>query len=398
MSTQQPSAASQLSRTQNITPAPGPWNLYVEINPLLTKHLTGVGRFVARLTGALGRLCSLRLIGTLNRDFPRSIFLDNALVRGEEIQPGPADLPSPKEDLAAWVQRLLRCPRHVQDVERARLSPGLFTYLRPTERFFAHEVGLLHDFVPIILPWTQAQETRELFHSFCSHRMALFDKLVANSQSTKAEALWLCDVPEANIVVAYPGPSLCTTCHSHPGCVRRQNDLIAVVATLEPRKNLNFVLDWFLNSDVLAAGTELCWVGPKGWWTAETTLPGAADPLRRLRRGSRKVQFLGMISDERLCALYHRAAFTICPSLYEGFGFPVLDSLRHGTPVLCSFNSALQEFAGPGVFYFDPYDSGSLDAAYREMVAAQPLAIERADLDARCSWDGMARTVLKLCA
>jgi glycosyltransferase involved in cell wall biosynthesis len=383
---------------QEVGALPQPAHLYVDINPLLTRHLTGVGRFVARLVEALGRVCPLRLVGTLNPDFPRRIFLDNALIRGQELHPTAADLPGPREDLADWVKRLLRSPRQVHDVELARRSAGLFTFLRPAERVFGHEIGLLHDFVPIILPWTQAEETRDLFHSFCSERVALYDRLIANSQSTKAEAHWLCDVPDERIVVSYPGPSLCASCHSHPGPVAREAHLIVIVATREPRKNLDFVLDWFRYSPVLAPESELCWVGVKGWWTSQIPAAASADLRTSAPSLSRRIQFLGMIPDDQLCALYRRAAFTMCPSLYEGFGFPVLDSLRHGAPVLCSYNSALQEFAGPGVFFFDPYDGASLDLAYRELMASRPLAIARPDLESRCSWEGMARTVLKLSA
>ena len=71
-----------------------------------------------------------------------------------------------------------------------------------------------------------------------------------------------------------------------------------------------------------------------------------------------------MVPDAALCRLYRRAGRTIYPSLYEGFGFPVLDSLRHGTPVLTSQNSSLREFTVPGVTFFDPCDAATLDAAW----------------------------------
>jgi glycosyltransferase involved in cell wall biosynthesis len=98
-----------------------------------------------------------------------------------------------------------------------------------------------------------------------------------------------------------------------------------------------------------------------------------------------------------LCRLYRQAACTVYPSLYEGFGFPVLDSLRHGTPVLCGYNSSLQEFAGPGVFYFDVCDPASLDAAFQDWQAAQPFQIQRADLQEKYTWDGFAETVDSQC-
>jgi len=121
---------------------------------------------------------------------------------------------------------------------------------------------------------------------------------------------------------------------------------------------------------------------------------------RRLGNGPRakQVRFLGKVSDRRLCELYRQASATIYPSLYEGFGFPVLDSLRHGTPVLCAYNSSLGEFEGPGVHYFDATDPSSLDEAYKVFLATKTGSLERADLDRRLNWDNMARTISTLCA
>jgi glycosyltransferase involved in cell wall biosynthesis len=146
---------------------------------------------------------------------------------------------------------------------------------------------------------------------------------------------------------------------------------------------------------VLPGEWELCWVGPRGWWAPERWLSGLS---RRARRhGARRVRLAGMVSDEELCQLYRQATFCIYPSLYEGFGFPVLDALLHGTPVLSSLNSSLQEFAGPGVFYFDPCEAATLDAACAALLEGLPLAFERDDLRRRCCWDSLARRVAGLC-
>src|SRR5262249_12534760 len=141
---------------------------------------------------------------------------------------------------------------------------------------------------------------------------------------------------------------------------------ILVVSTLEPRKNAQFLLDWYLNTDVLDEDAELLWVGPRGWLSRSGT------ELKGSHTRSERIRFLGTVPDSRLCELYRQAAFTIYPSLYEGFGFPVLDSLMHGTPVLCGRNSSLQEFSGSSVIYFDPCDPASLDIAYRELRERQP--------------------------
>jgi glycosyltransferase involved in cell wall biosynthesis len=87
----------------------------------------------------------------------------------------------------------------------------------------------------------------------------------------------------------------------------------------------------------------------------------------------------------------------IYPSLYEGFGLPVLDALLHGTPVLCSGNSSLMEFAGPGVEFFDPCDSGSVDEAW-DRLYLQNLPISRPDLADSCSWDTFTDGLLAVVA
>jgi glycosyltransferase involved in cell wall biosynthesis len=241
-----------------------------------------------------------------------------------------------------------------------------------------------------VLPWTHTKNTKNDFGDFCAWRLALGDKAIAISEATRFDAGWLSTMPVENVVVGYPGPSLCVHQHAFPGSVRRSRRMILVVSTLEPRKNGRFLMEWFLNTAVLPDDMELWWVGPQGWlcdWSAG---------VRRRGRSARQIRLLGMVSDSRLCELYRQAAFSIYPSLYEGFGFPVLDSLRHGTPVLSSYNSSLQEFGGPGVFYFDAYDPASVDSACRELLGAQPLVVERDDLDKRFSWTALARTALEL--
>jgi glycosyltransferase involved in cell wall biosynthesis len=151
------------------------------------------------------------------------------------------------------------------------------------------------------------------------------------------------------------------------------------------------LLQWFLNTCVLPDDFELWWAGPEGWlWEG----PQAVRENPRFQR----VKFLGMVSDAELCRLYREVTFTVYPSLYEGFGFPVLDSLLHDAPVLSSYNSSLAELESTGVFYFDPCELATLDAAYLQMVAAQPIAIDHQQLRQRFTWEALAQRTLKLAA
>lgn len=373
-------------------PGPGGDPLYVEVSPLLGRYLAGIGRFAARLIEALARLTPLRLVTTIQGEHARNMRLSQVLRCGQEIAIADAELPSADTDLARWTRRLFyrRPQRH--DLRLAERCAILYTMLRPPRRHFRRELCLLYDFTPLLMPDYHVAETRAHFGALFTQSAALCDKLLAISCSTKADAGWLCRVAPEDVVVGYPGPTLCVHQHASPEAVARRNDVILVVSTLEPRKNGPFLLHWFKTTRVLKTGTELWWVGPRGWLLG----PPSGAPTRASQ--GRRIRFLGSVPDRELCQLYRQASFTIYPSLYEGFGLPVLDSLRHGTPVLSSFNSSLQEFAGPGVFYFDSCDPASLDNACQELLASMPITIDRAHLDHRFSWEAMARKVLSLCA
>jgi hypothetical protein len=366
--------------------------LYVEVTPLLSRRLTGIGRFAARLLEALAVRTPLRL--TTMRT--RSLNLSTALLAGREAVVNGEDLRRrADEDLARWVRRLLRLPQRPHDPRLAARCPGLYTMLRPPQRYFGRELAILYDFTSQLLPWTHQRDTCLDFGDFFTRTARNCDKLLAISHSTRANARWLCAAPLQDIVVGYPGPSMCVHAHAHSQPTARDANTILVVATHEPRKNGRFLLDWFFQTRVVPAGTRLLWAGSDGWLCT-------LGRRKRITVAGRHVEFLGMVSDARLCELYQRATLTIYPSLYEGFGFPVLDALRHGTPVLCSYNSSLQEFDGLGARFFDPCEMASLDEAFsalwEELRSGNYQPAEQVALDERFSWDRLADTVLALCA
>ncbi len=267
---------------------------------------------------------------------------------------------------------------------------AVFGCLREHNRRFPFEVSVLHDFTTLVVPHTHSETTRGMFAGFFAETLLSSDAAIAVSRSTKADARWLCDFPAEKISVAPSGPSLCVGRHLDPQPVTRRPEVGLVVSTLEPRKNAFFLLDWFRQSQALPPGSELWWVGPLGWLTSR----------RRLRQyqnaDGRKVRFLGVVSDAELCRLYRTAGWSAYPSLYEGFGFPVLDALRHGTPVLSSYHSSLCELDHSGVHFFDPFDPSTVDDAYRACAAAGGAVAPPEALDALYNWNAVARAVLDL--
>lgn len=346
--------------------------VYVDATPLGDKHLTGIGRYTARLALALGRLVPTRFFSG-----------------DQEVVPTAVDW-TPDQDLADWGRAIWRSPRRPLGAVPPA-SIGVYPCLRPEERRFPFEVSILHDFTPLVVPGTHSEQTRGMFQGFFARTLLASDAALSVSHSTKADAAWLCDFPQDRITVAHSGPSICVDRHLHERPVRRRPNVGLVVSTIEPRKNAFFLLEWFKNATALPADLELWWVGPMGWLTS----PSQLKPYQRLA-GGRRVRFLGVVSDTKLCELYQTAGFSIYPSLYEGFGFPVLDALRHGAPVFAGYHSSLREFDDPALWFFDPCDASTLDEAWQSFAERAVSPRPRAAFDDHYHWTRVARTLLDL--
>lgn len=126
------------------------------------------------------------------------------------------------------------------------------------------------------------------------------------------------------------------------------------VGTLEPRKNLTALLRAYQKS---GRQESLVIVGKKGWIKDEAlTKSISADTLER-------VIFTGFVDDEDLPVVYARARLFIFPSLYEGFGLPLLEAMASSVPVIASDISPFRDIAGDLIDYFDPNDIFSMQTA-----------------------------------
>jgi glycosyltransferase involved in cell wall biosynthesis len=137
---------------------------------------------------------------------------------------------------------------------------------------------------------------------------------------------------------------------------------LLAVGTLEPRKNLPRLLDAF---GEVAAGLPDHWlvvVGPVGW-----------GPRLRPTWDSVRVKLAGPVGDRLLHALYQAADGLAYPSLYEGFGLPVLEAMANGTPVLTSDRSSLPEVAGDAALLVDPLDRAAIAAGLVRLAGDQAL-------------------------
>ena len=221
------------------------------------------------------------------------------------------------------------------------------------------------------------------------------DKIIAISKATKNDLIELLKIPPGKIEVIYPGRTdFRSVSKSLPSGLKKQA-FILTVGTIEPRKNLEGLFKAYaLLPPNLQEKYPLAVVGAEGWQTAKIF-----NTFNRLNLGG-KVKFLGYVSDEVLARLYREAAVFCYPSLYEGFGFPVLEALSFGTPAVISRTSSLPEVAGRGALYVDPQDPKSISGGLERLLehkeeaeGLRKLALIEAQ---KFSWEKTAHETLKV--
>jgi glycosyltransferase involved in cell wall biosynthesis len=170
--------------------------------------------------------------------------------------------------------------------------------------------------------------------------------VIAVSEFTRDELIELLEVNPERIRVVPNGISGLFAPEGHPG----KGDYVLAVGTLEPRKNLRRLIEATRDLDA-----ELRIVGRRGWGDVDV------DETR--------VRWLGEVPDDELATLYRGARCVAYPSLYEGFGYPVVEGMACGTPVVTSAGGATEEIASGAAVLVDPLDAESIRAGIEEAIA-----------------------------
>lgn len=225
------------------------------------------------------------------------------------------------------------------------------------------------------------------------------NQIIAVSESTKSDLVSHYHIDPANISVIHSGVSISRPAEENLLRFKRDNNLpdrfILYVGTLEPRKNITGLIRTFniLKGQSGYEDVELILIGKEGWQFQDIS--------REIQNSSYKsqIRYLGHVVDG-LASYYSLATVCVYPSFFEGFGFPVVEAMVCGTPVIVSANSSLPEVAGDAGLFVNPYNISEIVSAL-EVVLSEPVIRSRMikkglNQATKFTWENSARRTLNI--
>ncbi len=279
-------------------------------------------------------------------------------------------------------------------------NPTLDFLLKGTDVFHASNLiknpprrvrvtATIHDMTCWIAPELHNKANIRADRRFARNVLRKASGIITVSEHTRADLLRMVDIAPERVRTIHPGvpPQYFEADSSHPPAqYRLDKPYMLYVGTIEPRKNIEALLDAYeALPEELRRKYDLVVAGPVGW---------SAQRIR-VRLESSSARYLGYVPEVDMPALTRAARLFVYPSLYEGFGFPVAQAMAAGVPVITSAVSSLPEIAGGSAMLVDPRSVDEIRRAMERVLEDPALANSLASQGrqrAKCfQWESCAR-------
>ena len=347
--------------------------IVLDVTPL--SHLrTGIGNYMLGMLGGLAEAAGARHELVLFAPTgPRNIA---RLRQALEGIPGERKLIVVPPPSTIWRRLWSRTQKLAVERVVGRLDVFHFSdWMYPPQRDGVRTTTV-HDLIPLHHPEWVNSRTRELHVPKYHHAARTCDVIFANSQFTAADVATTLGYPRERIAVAYPG--------IHPrfdadGPTADMNGpYLFTTATIEPRKNLETLLEAFALARARRPELQL-------------VIAGAGPTLDR-----DGVRALGYVGDDELPPLYRGAEAFLFPSLFEGFGIPVVEAMACGTPAVVSSHPSLDEASDDAAVRVEPCDPEAIVTGIEQALAQRESLVPRGLEHARrFSWLACGEAILR---
>lgn len=262
---------------------------------------------------------------------------------------------------------------------------------------------MVHDVIPLLPRFRRHSFRAILFRQSYSSSLRRADLVLTDSEHSKADMVSVCGIAPEGILVTYLGfdpdmyQSSLTDARQKTQVLSRYGidaPYILWVGKMEPRKNLVALVQAYglLLERRKGLALQLVLCGAQNWG-CENLNRLLAEPSYR-----GKVIRTGVVRNSDLSVLYRAAVGFAMPSLYEGFGLPILEAMASGVPVMSSNQSSLPEIAGNAALYFDPESVEEMSKAMERLLTdgalRQQLVARGRERVKRFSWEACARATL----
>ena len=281
---------------------------------------------------------------------------------------------------------------------RAELLAGAFDILHAPDFVLpptaARTLLTVHDLTFLVHPECAEAGLRRYLTRAVPYALRRATMVLVDSQATAADLARLLGVTGPRVRLLYPGvdarfrPLPATETEQVRTKLGLPTRFLLFVGTLEPRKNLPRLMAGFARA-AIDPDLALVIAGRRGWLEEEIFATVAQLGI------AHRVHFLDFVADADLPALYNLAQAFVYPSLYEGFGLPVLEAMACGTPVVTAAVASLPEVAGDAAILVDPLSEATIALGIeRALRATEQLHAAGLAQARRFSWNGAASTLL----
>jgi len=365
------------------------------------RQRAGIGRYTRELVSAL-----LALDRGADSPHQYAIFAATGGLRSEtwnlESHPHVRVRTIPLTD--DWLARLWHRLRLPIPIEIVTGPLDLFyspDFVLPPTRRITRTLLTVHDLSFLHYPEAFVPALRRYLERFVPRSIARADLVLADSAYTRSDIVSILGVSSEKVQVLYSGVPAGFWPEPESGereWLQARYDIgaqpyVLSVGTLQPRKNYVRLIRAFANLKSQTLGPEtpqLVIAGGRGWLYE--------DIFAEAEKHGQSVRILGFVDEVDLPALYRNAALFVFPSLYEGFGLPVLEAMSCGVPVVCSNASSLPEVAGDAAWLVDPFDikglAGAMGHVLEDADLRRAMVVRGMAQAARFTWEQAARQLL----